>query len=192
MLVGGLGLKLTGAELLELSRDGNASPAEAKRLVDPAYFASKKPPGVPRLVDMLEESAIWTTNLAKIAAQEAWLIFGGTCLVLLLTLLAAATFVSSSEWQLGARIVMAILASLLSADFFGAGMSYGSARDSAKRVVDRLQQYKGTTPPLEPVMLILGDYNSAVESMPPFSSGLYPRHEKRLNEEYRMFLTGPQ
>ena len=87
---------------------------------------------------------------------------------------------------------MAILASLLSADFLGAAISYGGARDAARRTVDRLQPYKAGVPALEPVMLILGDYNSAVESMPPFSSGLYPRHEKRLNEEYRMFLTGPR
>lgn len=192
MLVGGLGFSLPGAELMELSRDGKAPVSEAKRLIDPDYFASEKVPGVPRLIEMLEESAIWTTNLAKIAAQEAWLVFGGLCVVLILALLTAAMVASPSEWQLGARIVMAILASLLSADFLGSALSYDGARQVAKRVVDRLQQHKVTTPPLEPIMLIFGDYNSAVESMPTFSEGLYPRHQKRLNEEYKMFLTGPQ
>lgn len=192
MLVGGLGFALSGAELLELSRDGKASKAEAQRLIDPDYFGSKKPPGVSRLVDMLEESAIWTGNLAKVAAQETWFLFAGFALLMLLALLAAAAVATPSEWQLGARIIMAILASLLSADCLGAAVSYGSAYHAAKRTVDRLQIYKGPNPPLEPVMLVFGDYNSAVESMPPFSKGLYPRHEKRLNEEFKMFLTGPQ
>jgi len=192
MLVGGLGITLGGAETLELSREGKAPHKEVKRLIDPEYFASKKPPGVPRLVDMLEESAIWTANLARIAAQETWLLFGGSIVVLLLVMLAAAAIGQPSEWQLGARIIMAILASLLSADFLGAAMSYGGAYQAAKRTVDRLQLYKGASPALEPVMLVFGDYNSAVESMPPFSKGLYQRHEKRLNEEYKMFLTGPQ
>lgn len=192
LLVGGLGFPLSGAELIELCREGKAARSEATRLVDPEYFASKKPAGSARLVEMLEESAIWTCNLAKIAAREAWIFFGGLLLVFVLALFAAAAFASPSEWQLGARIVMAILASLLSADFLGAAISYGGARDAARRTVDRLQPYKAGVPALEPVMLILGDYNSAVESMPPFSSGLYPRHEKRLNEEYRMFLTGPR
>ncbi|PZQ62380.1 MAG: hypothetical protein DI570_11045 [Phenylobacterium zucineum] len=192
MLVGGLGVTLSGADLLELSREGKASQSEAKRLIDPDYFASKKAPGVPRLVDMLEESAIWTTNLAKIAARETWLLFGGFTVVMLLVLLSAAVVAEPSEWQLGARIIMAMLASLLSADFLGAAISYGGAAQAARRTVDRLQMHKGANPALEPVMLIFGDYNSAVESMPPFSSGLYPRHEKRLNEEYKMFLTGPQ
>lgn len=192
LLVGGLDFQLSGAEMLELCREGNAPKAEAERLVDPNYFASARPSGPGRLVDMIEESAIWTANLAKIAAQEAWLVFGGTIVVLLLALFSAAIFVAPSEWQLGARIVMAILLSLLSADFLGAAMSYGGAREAAKRVIDRLQPYKDGQASLEPIMIILGDYNSAVEAMPPFSSGLYPRHEKRLNDEYRMFLTGPQ
>lgn len=192
MLVGSLGVQLSGAELLELSREGNAPEAEAKRLVDPNYFASQKPVGVMRLVDMLEESAIWTANLAKIAAVETWLLFGGFFIVAMLALLTASVFAPPSAWQLGARILMTILASLLSADFLGAAMSYEAARQAARRTVDRLQLHKGPAASIERVMLIFGDYNSAVEAMPPFSSGLYPRHEKRLNQEYKMFLTGPQ
>lgn len=192
MLVGGLGIALGGAELMELCREGKAPEREAKRLVDPDYFASNKPPGIARLVDMLEESAIWTANLATIAARETWLLFGGFTVVMLLALLTATVVAEPSQWQLGARIIMAILVSLLSADFLGAAISYGGAGQAARRTVDRLQMYKCANPPLEPVMLIFGDYNSAVESMPPFSSGLYPRHEKRLNEQYRMFLTGPR
>lgn len=192
LLVGGLGLPISGAELIELCRDGKAASSEAKRLRDPEYFASKKPAGTARLVEMLEESAIWTCNLAKIARQEACLLFSGLLLVFVVVLCAAIAFVSPSEWQLGARIIMAILASLLSADLFGAVISYGGARDAARRTIDRLQPHKVDAPALEPIMLILGDYNSAVEGMPPFSSGLYPRHEQRLNDEYKMFLTGAQ
>ena len=192
LLVGGLGFSISGAEMLELTRDGKASHTEAERLIDPNYFASKKLAGPARLAEMIEESAIWTANLAKIAAQEAWLFFMALAVIFVLALLTAAAVVSPSEWQLGARIVMVILASLLSADFLGAAISYGAARDAARRVVDRLQSHKMEAPALEPIMLILSDYNSAVEAMPPFSSGLYPRHEQRLNKEFRMFLTGPQ
>lgn len=192
MLIGGLGFTIAGADLLELTRDGKAPEAEAKRLIDPKYFASDKAVGVDRLVDMLEESAIWTANLAKIAAQEAWMVFGGLILLTLMALFVAAAVASPSDWQLGARIVMAILASLLSADFLGSAMGYGEAHLAAKRTVDRLQRHKDANSSLEPVMLIFGDYNAAVEAMPPFSKGLYPRHENRLNAEYKMFLTGPR
>lgn len=192
MLAGGLGFTLGGSELLELTRGGKASPAEAKRLIDPNYFASARHPGSGRLVDMLEESAIWTANLAKIAAHEARMLFGGLIFALIIALLVAAPLAASSNWQLGARIVFAIVAILLSSDFLGSAIRYNDAANVTRRVVDRLQAYKVAAPPLEPIMLIFGDYNAAVEAMPPFSSGLYPRHEKRLNEEYRMFLTGPQ
>lgn len=192
MLIGGLGFHLSGAELLELCRDGSAPATEAKRLIDPDYFASQRPAGPERMVEMLEESAIWTTNLAKFAARETWALFGGIAFSLVLVLLGAAAFASPSEWQLAARIVMVILVSLLSADFFGAAVSYSGARRGVQRVIDRLQMHKAEGTSLDHVMLIFGDYNSIVESMPPFPTGLYPRHQKQLNEDYKMFLTGPQ
>lgn len=192
MLVGGLGFPLSGTELLELCRDGAAPPDEAKRLNDPAYFASEKPPGIDRMVDMLEESAIWTTNLAKFAARETWFLFAGVAASMVVALLAAATFASTSEWQLGARVVIVVLTSLLSADFFGAAIRYASAHRGAQRVIDRLQQHKLGGDSTGHIMLIFCDYNSIVESMPPFPSGLYPRHQKKLNADYQMYLTGPQ
>lgn len=192
MLIGGLGFQLPGAELLELCRDGSAPTDEAKRLVDPDYFASKQPVGPARMVEMLEESAIWTANLAKYAARESWLLFGGIFISMVIALFGAAAFAEPSQWQLGARIVLAILAALLSVDFMGAAVNYDLARQAALRVVDKLQPHKSGSASLEHVMLIFSDYNSAVESMPPFPSGLWARHQKRLNEEYNMFLTGPQ
>lgn len=192
MLVGGLGLDLSGSELMELAMEGRASNEEAERLVDPNYFASARPAGVDRFVDMLEESAIWTTNLARIASREAWLLFGGMSAAVLIALLGTAVVATPSEWQLGARILTVMLATLASADFLGSAMSYSTARSEARRIVDQLQRHKGKGSSLEDIMVIFCDYNSAVETMPPFSSGLYPRNQKVLNERYRMFLTGPQ
>jgi len=70
MIIGALDLNLPGAEMIELRQGGHAKAQEAQRLADPDYFASEKPPGTERLVDMFEESAIWTANLSRFAAQE--------------------------------------------------------------------------------------------------------------------------
>jgi len=116
VIAGGLGIEISGAEYIELMRDGMASDSEKERLVDPDYFASRLSPGPQRMAEMLEESAIWTANLAKIAARETWLIFGGTSIVLVFALLGAAMVVSITQWQLGARAVGIILSGILSAD----------------------------------------------------------------------------
>ncbi|MBX3480824.1 MAG: hypothetical protein KF842_10505 [Caulobacter sp.] len=192
LIVGGLGVALDGAEAFELANDGKAPKSEAKRLVDPEYFASKSHPGTNRLIEMLEESAIWTTNLAGIACRETWLMFGGFVALATVTLLSSAALIDQSGWELAARAVFAVLAVLLSADFLGAAASYGRAQRGTARIVDKLQRHKGQNPSVETIILILGDYNSNVESMPTFSSGLYPRHQRRLNEQYNMYLTGPQ
>jgi signal transduction histidine kinase len=185
-------MTLDGAEMFELANDGRASKAEAQRLNDPAYFASMAPPGVRRFVDMLEESAIWTTNLAGFAARETWIVFGLSLAVTLIALFSGVVFTDATRWQQVARVFFAMLVVLLSADFLGAAIGYDRARQEARRIVDRLQRHKVAGAALEGVMVIFADYNSAVEAMPLFSSGLYPRHEKRLNEEYKMFLTGPK
>ncbi len=192
MVVGGLGLQLAGAELFELCSESKAEPDEAKRLIDPKYFASLKPPSTDRMVDMLEESAMWTTNLAKVAANETWFLLSGIVGCMVVTLLSASAFTSTSEWQVGARVLMAVLTSLLTVDFLGSALSYAAAHRGAQRVVDRLQPHKSGGATMGQVMLIFGDYNSIVESMPPFPSGLYARHQKKLNEQFKMFLTGPQ
>lgn len=192
LIAGGLGISLDGAELFELSSGGRAPKTEAKRLVDPNYFASMRPPGVPRFVDMLEESAIWTANLAGIAARETWIVFGLLFAATVVALFSGVVFVAVERWELVARVFFAMLVVLASADFLGAAISYDRARHDIVRIIDRLQRHKETGGSLERIMVIFADYNSAVESMPLFSSGLYPRHEKWLNEQYKMFLTGPQ
>jgi membrane protein implicated in regulation of membrane protease activity len=191
MLIGGLGLNLSGAELLELRQGGSASIETAQQLADSNYFVSDKPLGASRLVDMLEESAIWTANLSRYAARETWIFFLAMASVLICALLAAILFSSPTEWQIGARIVVAILIGLFTVDFLGAALAYNDANRVALRVVDRLQKYKETSPTTEQILVIFGDYNYAVQNMPPFPKGLYHRYEKRLNEEHRMFLTGP-
>ncbi|WP_372399825.1 hypothetical protein ABMY26_33740 [Azospirillum sp. HJ39] len=192
MLVIGLGLQISGAELLELAREGTASRDEAKRLIDPEYFSSNKLPGTHRFIEMMEESAIWTTNLAKYAARESWLLFFGAIILMIAALFFAIVILSSSDLQLGARILMVVLASLLSADFLGSAIGYQEARIATQRVIDKIQVQKKSEPSINHLMLLFSEYNSAVEAMPLFSSGLYHRHERRLNEDYRMFLTGPQ
>ena len=192
MIAGGLGMELDGAEMFELANDGNASKSKAQRLHDPDYFASNSAPGIQRLVEMLEESAIWTTNLTKIAAREAWLVFGLSIIMTLAALFSALAFAPINQVQVVARVFFAMLVVLLSADFLGAAISYARAHNETARTVERLQRLKGPGATLEAFMIVFCDYNAAVEGAPVFSSGLYPRHQKWLNEQYQMFLTGPK
>jgi ABC-type multidrug transport system fused ATPase/permease subunit len=190
MIAGGLGLTLDGVEMFELENDGRASKAEAKRLNDPNYFASKSPPGVQRLVEMLEESAIWTANLTKIAAREAWIVFGLSIALPLLAILCALAFATTNQVQIVSRVLFAMLVVLLSVDFLGAAISFSRARGETLRVIDKLQRLKTPGASLEAFILLFADYNAAVEEAPVFSAGLYPRNEKQLNEQYNMHLTG--
>ena len=188
MIAGGLGITLDGAEMLELANDGRASQADADKLHDPNYFATKAPAGVFRLVEMLEESAIWTTNLSKVAAREAWWTFGASVVVTLLALFGGLTFFKISQVQTVGRVFFAMLVVLLSADFLGSAISYGRVRHETQRVIDRLQRLKAQGTTLEAAMIVFADYNAAVEEAPVFSKGLYPLHAARLKADYQRYV----
>lgn len=192
LVSGGLGVSLDGADLMELAVGGRAKESEAKRLIDPDYFASASPPGKGRFVEMLEESAIWTTNLAGFAATEAWGQFGISIAASALAIFASVEFADRSMLEAILRAFFAIAVVLLSVDFLGAAWAYRNASVETRRIIDRLQAHKGGKTPLERVMIIFAEYNSAVEAMPLFPSGLHARHEVSLNEKYKLYLTGPQ
>lgn len=188
LVAGGLGLELDGAELLELAADASASEEAARSKARDDYFASKSPPGPRRLAEMLEESAFWTTALAGKASKEAWVLFICTIASLAVLLTASVVVLSPGRWELAARAALALLAVMLSTDVLGAALSYTSVANETRRTIDRLEGYLKSGAPLERLLLILSDYNSAVESMPTFPAKLYSRHEKALNEQYGRYM----
>ena len=192
MIAGGFGVPIERDEAFELARGGLASDNEAEARVDRDYFASKLPPGPQRFSEMLEESGVWTKVLSRYAATETWILFGGVIIVTILLLFSSVELVPVKAWALAARIFFSMLAVVVSADFLGAGFAYSSTNEEVTRVIERLRRNRAAGCPLEGLMIIFGDYNAAVEGMPLFSKGLYPRYQERLNRDYHLYLTGPQ
>lgn len=192
LIAGGLGVTVAGDEAFELSTMGCASDQEAARLVDPNYFATAQPAGTARLREMVRESAIWTATLARIASGETWLLFGGLAVVGLGLLLSSILFLTLGKWVLLARVIFAFLVVVFSVDLLGAAIAYGDASIGARRIIDRLERTPKGSGELEQLMIVVSDYNSVVEAMPLFPRGLYGRHQKRLNEQYKLYLTGQQ
>ena len=192
LILGGLGVEVSGDEMFELTSSGFSSISEAKRLIDPDYFADKGDPGPSRLSQWLEESATWTTTLADVAAREAWLYFGAALVTSLVVLLASILLLNIEEWERAARVFFAVLAVMLSADFLGSAIAYRAASGEARRIIERIQKNRVQGQPIEALMVLVTDYNSVVESMPLFPKGLYNRHRERLQQAFQLYLTGNQ
>jgi hypothetical protein len=180
LVFGGLGGPMSPAERRELlAQFGHArklSPAASS-----SFFASDAAHGPARLAEMLEESAFWSAEILAKCTTRTWWTFAVFLLVAIGGLLAL-PMLAQSVALMGARVVAAMLVLFLSSDLFGAALAYGTAASSARRVVDRLQRVKAEGYPLSDVLVVMCDYNFAVESAPLFLPGVYDSNRTRLNE----------
>jgi hypothetical protein len=184
LIMGGLGQTVSPAELLAIRETFSVSPEQAKPFADPNYFASKAEPGRKRLGEMLQESAFWTSRLQAASAKLMWMAFVGSVVLSGAAFTLVVALGSQSVGEHIARVVIAILALLMSTDILGSAISHGSAAAFVDRLVTRLSDAEGRGYPEADVLLILSDYNAAVEAAAIAIPGLYEFHSKRLKRLY--------
>lgn len=186
VIMGGLGQPVSAVELLSI-RETFSEPVEvARSLEDPDYFASTLPPGWPRLAEMLQEAAFWTSRLQAESARVMWAAFLVTLTIAGVALFFSIAFADAAIQDRSARIVLAVLALLMSSDIFGAAIAHGDVAATVERIVTRLSDAEARGYPQADLMLIFSDYNAVVEAAPIAVPRLYELHRDRLNA---LFLT---
>jgi uncharacterized membrane protein len=181
LIMDGLGPFLSPAELVSLEARFSATPQEGAKHEDPAYYAASAPPGPPRLAEMLEETAFWSCQLFRHSANRTWILFAVFTACLLLFLFASIPFVGMQQVLGGVRVACAMLMLLVSADVIGRASAYSKASHDLELIGLRLEKAKATGCKLSDILMILCDYNSAVESAPLFVRGVYEGHRNELN-----------
>ncbi len=181
LLSKGLGHSLSNKERRSIRAAYPGDEERAKALVDRNYYASKANPSPRRLAEMLEESAFWSEYLLRRCSVITWLRFVGFVAATIVIFAGVAGYYSGGGMADAVRVLLAVLSVLISREFFGAAMAYTVAASTASSIVERLQSLQSDDDILPDLMLILGDYNSAVESAPLFLPGVYEKHEKKLN-----------
>ena len=176
----GFGTPIAPAEMRHLGShlpdvSSNASGGDAP------YYAATEAPGQQRLAEMLEESAFWSAFLLSKSARRAWLsftLFSCSFLILTLSLL---PFLVTQQWLELGRIVSSMLILLISADVFGTAHQFSRSARAVEQVTLRLQTIKAAQYPLPDLLILLGDYNSAVEAAPSISVSTYKKYRSTLN-----------
>jgi len=188
LLCKGLGSKLSDHETRLIKTEFPGKITKVLSRVDQNYYASKADPGPKRLVAMLEQSAFWSQYLLKKSAVRSWFYFIGATLVtifILLGFLYISKDQSSSAYLNLINVIMAGLTLLISRSFMGNALAYSGAERTVSRILERIQILKKTDDEkkiLPDLLMILGDYNSAVESAPLFLPGLYNSNKILLEE----------
>jgi hypothetical protein len=185
LLTDGLGWELSAAEVRDLRSQFSVKSNQGKLFEDPAYYAAKALPGPQRLVEMLEETGFWTRQLFRYSANRFWFLFALFLTFLFLLLLGSIPFVNKQELLGAVRVACAMLVLLVSTDLLGRALDYTRAFHTLDGICQRIKQIKSDRDISCDLLMILCDYNSAVESAPMPASGIYERHRDELNRMWK-------
>ena len=188
LLSRGLGAKLSSHEMRTIKAKFSGNSEKVSSKINQEYYASNVAHGPKRLVGMLEESAFWSQFLLKKCATKSWLYFLGAVAVTVFIVLSF-LFVSKDQYTSNnlnfINVVMSGITLLISRSFMGNALAYSGAERAVARILERLQILKKTDDDKEmlpDLLMILGDYNSAVESAPLFLPGMYKRNKTALDK----------
>lgn len=151
----------------------------------PDYFARDSSEGPGRLVQALHESAYWSKHLFGLAASRGWLVVG-VAVVGAVAVLAALPQLASRSWTIDvARAVCLVLTWLVAAGAIDAAIRFSAAEREMGRILGHLLGATGFPSDDPRVLVLLQDYNSAVQGAPIIPTAIYRQHRDRLARAWR-------
>ena len=185
LLAKGLGHELSAHEFRSIETDFEGEMDRAAAKADPDYYSSALPAGEERLIENLYESAFWSADLYKHSAKSAWIRFAVMAIAVIFIILTTLPFLSGQLPIILSRIVLVVMTILASREVFGDAVAYSMAHREVGLVMDRLEALRVKTDKTADLMLILGDYNSAVEMAPMPQSGVYQRRREEISRGWQ-------
>ena len=182
LLMQGLGEAISEGELRKLKLDFTVSVEQGRKCEDKNYYAAQEAPGLPRLVEMLEETCFWSCHLLRGSAQRSWIAFIAFVSVGLILFLVTVPVFDGDRLQGAARLLCVLLTFVVSTEVVGAALSYQDASGALSTILPRIEAVRASGNKTVDLLMILSDYNSAVEGAPMFWPGLYEKERDRLNQ----------
>ena len=188
LLSGAFGETFSAYELSELRQRFTVTEAQAKAKENPEYYATREKPGAHRLAEMLEESAFFTSDLQDFSSKVM-----GFTLVTFVVLAGALALVVGIDLDRSSsitfvRIVLSAFVFAMSSDVLGAFVKHMSAATRTKAIRNRLATLQQRDAPLIDVLLVMTDYNSAVESAPESVPFAFKLRETKLNTRWAEYI----
>lgn len=148
------------------------------------YFATRAAPGMKRLSEMLDESSFFTGALQRKSGEILKVLVFIIFTLSVLIVLSIALRASGDGALSSARVFLAFLVFLLSSDVLGAAIGHHEAGAEMARIRLRLDAARARNYPTGDVLLLMSDYNAAVEAAPLILPKLYRFNSDRLNKDW--------
>jgi len=185
LLLGGFNQPLSPSEIQSLRERFTVTSERARACEKADYYATKEPPGPARLAEMIEESALYSEHLQR---KSGHVMLGIVLFFGLLFLVIALVSIPTIERDTGmviARVILALMVFVLSADVIGAWRLHRAAAEEIKQIRNRLMVADRAGYPMPDVLLAFVDYNSAVEGCPESVPSIYDWYQKELEQRWQ-------
>lgn len=150
-------------------------------------FLTRRGPGERRLTEMLIESAYWTRELQRAGAWLFGAFFAAGTLFSIGWIWISTLQMSGADVLTVLRICLVFAAFLLSFDIVGAFLGHVSAVRAIGTIQRRLEAAEQAGFPKPDVLLLMADYNAAVEASPLVIPGIYWLVQKRIEQSWRRY-----
>jgi hypothetical protein len=168
----------------------NSDKAAALNLTD--YFATTEAAGPARLLEMIEESAFFTRYLHMRSAWFMGTVFALTLMIVIIIVLSIIPSNATNINMVVARIVIALLVFLLSSGSLASFSGHTAAWSDAKSIQSRARLAKVRGASLNDALLIMADYNSAVEKAPLVVPMVHSLLSGKLNDRWSDYIKARQ
>lgn len=181
MLQNGLGTKPSSLQLAKIkARYGIAFSGEA--ITGETYYESKTPSGLKRLLEITEESAFWTAELAeRMAALLRILIMIVIVILVIALVIALDAGLPAAHGELMAKIVIATVTVWCTGDLFALWLKYESLARSVQRVLTDCEAILSRPEIGYEAAVVFGEYNCALAAASVIPDFIYKMNRNRLN-----------
>lgn len=189
LLASGLGQTVSPEQRLRIF-DGFAVSIRGRDPVrEEDYFSSRSRPSHQRAAELIEESAYWTRDLQKTSAGVVGTVLGLIALGLCIGAWRGVIDLTGEAQINVARVMIAALVFLLSADVLGALLGHRQAARAIDEILHRIETTSARGYQEADVLLLMSDYNAAVESAPVVLPLVYGARRRALSQRWRSYLT---
>jgi len=150
-------------------------------------FSTREFPSYKRLAELIEESAFWTSDLQHASATVMNFVLW-TSLVIAFSLSVAAIISATHEWLISIyRVFLAIMAFFISSDVLGLLFSYKDSATAIDEILRRVEIAALRDHPESDLLLLISDYNAAIERAPSPIPYLFQFRYGKLSQRWSTY-----
>ncbi len=188
LIASGLGEQVSAEQRLRIFDRFTVSITGRPLMREESYFASRSEPGHHRLAELIQESAYWTRDLQQTSAIALRVVLLGVGILAGLVLWRSVPALPTETQISLARVLIALLVFILSSDVLGAMFAHEDAAKKIGEILHRVETAAARGYQACDVLLLMSDYNAAVESAPVTLPGVYKLRGRKLTRRWRSYL----